>query len=196
MFDNTFEHRRFDRSGFRGPRGPQFGPGGPGFGPGVGPFGRGRGFGPGGPRARKGDIRAAILSLLAEAPNSGYGLIKAIGEKTGGAWTPSPGSVYPTLAQLVDEELIAGEPAVAGRSEYRLTDAGRAYVEAHAETLTAAWANAAAGPGGAKGELFASAGKLLGAMRQFAGQANDAQVKEMVGKLDELRREIYRTLGE
>ena len=195
MFDNTFEHRRFDKGGFRGPRGPQFGPGGPGFGPG-GPFGRGRGFGPGGPRARKGDIRAAILSLLAEGPNSGYGLLKAIGEKTGGAWTPSPGSVYPTLAQLVDEELIAGEPAVAGRSEYHLTDAGRAYIEANAQTLDTAWANASAGPGGPHGELFSSARKLLGAMRQFAGQANDTQVREMTGKLDELRREIYRTLGE
>src|SRR5690606_12085038 len=66
------------------------------------PFGRGFGG-----RARKGDVRHAILSLLAEAPSNGYGLIKAIHERSHGAWRASPGSVYPTLQQLVDEGLIA-----------------------------------------------------------------------------------------
>src|SRR5690554_2581110 len=69
--------------------------------------GHGHGFGPrGSRRAGRGDVRLAILSLLGENPASGYGLITAIAEKTSGAWKPSPGSVYPTLQQLVDEELI------------------------------------------------------------------------------------------
>src|SRR5579871_6372056 len=89
-------HGRRHRHGGFGPRGGRgFGPGfgGPGFG---GPDFGGRGFGPGGrgSRARKGDVRSAILSLLAEAPASGYGLMKTIAEKTNDAWRPSPGSVY------------------------------------------------------------------------------------------------------
>src|SRR3954462_9137127 len=102
--------------------------GGPGFGADFGAdFGRGfgRGFGPrGGGRAGRGDIRAAILSLLGESPSNGYGLIKAIPEKPNGAWRRSPGSVYPTLQQLVDEELISsvGEGR---RTEFELTDAGK-----------------------------------------------------------------------
>ena len=74
----------------------------PGFDPRAEFFGRG-------PRRRsKGDVRLAILSLLSENDGmNGYGIMKAIGEKTDGAWRASPGSVYPTLQQLVDEELIA-----------------------------------------------------------------------------------------
>src|SRR5947209_20486995 len=70
--------------------------GGPGWGP------HRRGFG----RARRGDVRLALLRLLAEAPRNGYQLIQAIEERSGGLWRPSPGSVYPTLAQLEDQGLI------------------------------------------------------------------------------------------
>ena len=70
-------------------------------------------FGPGpggprrrGPRARRGDVRAAALALLAEQPMNGYQIIQQISERSGGLWQPSPGSVYPALAQLEDEGLI------------------------------------------------------------------------------------------
>src|SRR5262245_53294993 len=83
-----------------------FPPFAPGFGPGVDP--RADCFGRGPRRRSKGDVRAAILSLLAETEGlNGYAIMKAIAEKTQGAWRASPGSVYPTLQQLVDEELIA-----------------------------------------------------------------------------------------
>src|SRR5689334_9904155 len=76
-----------------------------------------------GGRARKGDVRSVILILLAEGPSNGYGLIKSIATKTAGMWRPSPGSVYPTLQQLVDEGLI--RPTGAGpRTEFELTDEG------------------------------------------------------------------------
>src|SRR5205823_8000476 len=73
-----------------------------------GPFG-GSGWGPhrrGPGRARRGDVRLALLRLLAEEPRNGYQLIQTIEERSGGMWRPSPGSVYPTLAQLEDEGLI------------------------------------------------------------------------------------------
>src|SRR4051794_3835778 len=74
-----------------------------------GPFGRGRRHGgPRGPRGRaaRGDVRAAVLLLLAEEPMHGYQLMQAIAERSGGRWTPSPGAIYPTLNQLEDEGLV------------------------------------------------------------------------------------------
>ena len=65
----------------------------------------GPGFGRG-PRARRGDVRAALLVLLAEEPRNGYGLMQEIEARSDGAWRPSPGSVYPALSQLEDEGLV------------------------------------------------------------------------------------------
>ncbi len=127
-----------------GPRGcPGFGPGGPG-GPGDpnAMYGR-RGFGRGS-RVRKGDVRAAILDLLAEGGQwNGYQLIQEIAGRTSGVWRPSAGSVYPALQQLEDEGLIAPE-GEGRRRMYSLTDAGRTYAEEHADELSASW-DAAAG---------------------------------------------------
>ncbi len=170
---------------------------GRGFGPGDdymrwmgGPF---PGFGPRGGRARKGDVREAILSLLAEAPSNGYGLITGIHTKTDGAWRPSPGSVYPTLQQLVDEGLI--EPTSPGaRAEYSLTDEGRAYVEENADKIAAAWEGSRR-PTDHR-ELFQAAGKLAGVVRQVAAEGTPEQRTAAAEKLDGLRRELYRMLGE
>jgi len=166
-------------------------PGGPGFGPGG--FGPG-GFGPRGRgRAGRGDIRAAILSLLSDSPSNGYGLIKSIAERTGGVWRPSPGSVYPTLQQLVDEDLIAsiGEGR---RTEFELTDAGKAYVAEHAEELTKAWE---ATPGRSKADraFTESVGKLMGVVQQFRG-TTEAQRTAAIEKLDETRRALYLILAD
>src|SRR5437870_11482793 len=104
-----------------------------GFGPGSG-FGYER-FAPGGSfgrargrRARRGDIRAAALLLLAEEPRNGYQLMQEIEERSGGVWRPSPGSVYPALAQLEDEGLVRSIEQD-GRKLFELTDTGRAHVE-------------------------------------------------------------------
>ena len=115
------------------------GPGGPGgsFGGPGGPGGRrGRrylrhhehgfpGFLGRGPRAGRGDVRAAILALLAEQPMHGYQIMRELGERSGGVWRPSPGSIYPTLQQLEDEELVRPETGDAGRRVFALTEAGQ-----------------------------------------------------------------------
>ena len=193
--DNKFAENEPHRGRFgrgHGRRGPH-GHGGGGFGPrGFGPRGFGPGFGPGGPRrANRGDVRSAILSLLAEAPSNGYGLIKTIAEKTSGAWRPSPGSVYPTLQQLVDEELIS--PVGEGRrTEFALTDAGREYVAENSEELANAWNTA----GDATGPAFhESIGKLMGVVHQFRG-ATDEQRTAAIEKLDETRRALYLILAD
>ncbi|HEY0237892.1 MAG TPA: PadR family transcriptional regulator [Friedmanniella sp.] len=198
----------FDGPGFGpgGPGGPGFGPGrdfgpGPGreFGPGRGfgggrrGFGPGRDFGPGGgPRARRGDVRSAILGLLAEGPSNGYGLIKAIAEKTDGAWKPSPGSVYPTLAQLVDEGLVAKEDGP--RGSYSLTEEGTTHVNENRESIDAALDNARDG-GGSGSELRDAARKLMGSLQQFRGASTEQQSRAK-DKVDQLRRELYGILAE
>jgi DNA-binding PadR family transcriptional regulator len=107
---------------------------------------------------------------------------------------PSPGSVYPTLQQLVDEDLIA--PAGEGRkTEYTLTDTGREYVDTHAEQLAAAW-DAAPARSGADAELFESIGKLMGAIHQLRFVASEQQRTEAAAKIDELRKSLYEILAE
>ncbi len=83
-------------------------------------------------------MRAAILDVLAGDEMNGYQLIQQISERTGGAWKPSPGSVYPTVQQLEDEGLVEGRE-VEGRRLLRLTDAGRSYVEEHPDEMAATW---------------------------------------------------------
>src|SRR5205823_12560101 len=85
---------------------------------------RGRGRGPGRGRARRGDVRLALLRLLAEEPRNGYQLMQTIEERSGGRWRPSPGSVYPTLAQLEDEGLIRSSESEGSR-RFEFCQAGR-----------------------------------------------------------------------
>ena len=107
---------------------PDFGPFGPMFAKAfMGGGGRGHRHRRG-PRASRGDIRAAILRLLAEEPMHGYQLMQEMTERSGGVWRPSPGSVYPTLSQLEDEGLVEGEKD-GGRRVFSLTDDGRAEAE-------------------------------------------------------------------
>ena len=193
MHNNDFTQHPHPHPRFRGPGFPG---GGDFFGFGGGhPFGGWRG-GAGGPgRARKGDIRSVILFLLADAPSNGYGLIKTIQEKSGGAWRPSPGSIYPTLQQLVDEGLIQPTAAGGARPEYELTDEGRAHVEQHREHLSTVF-DAPTNNWGEQGDLIAAAAKLAGVVRQVAGAGTSEQRAAATTKLDELRRELYRMLGE
>src|SRR5437660_4266109 len=105
---------RMRRSMF-GPRGP-FGPGGPG-----GPFG------PEGPGARffgRGDVKFALLELLQERPMHGYEMMKALEEKSGGFYSPSAGSIYPTLQMLEDRGFVTSNN-VEGKKIYTITDSGR-----------------------------------------------------------------------
>jgi DNA-binding PadR family transcriptional regulator len=101
--------------GHHGRRGP--------WGAGMPPFGAGGPWG-GGPRARRGDVRAGILALLAEQPMHGYQVIQELDERSDGMWRPSPGSVYPTLQLLEDEGLITAAE-IEGKRVFSLTDAGR-----------------------------------------------------------------------
>lgn len=111
-----------------------FGPGGPGDfrgfrGWGGGDFPGGPPWTWGGRRAGRGDIRAAILVLLAEKPSHGYQIIQELEARSNGAWRVSPGSVYPTLQQLEDEGLVKLVSGETERRVYELTETGKAEAE-------------------------------------------------------------------
>ena len=191
------EHLRDHQAG--GPNGPLgFGPGfGRGFGPGFGPgFGGGRRGGGrrGGPgRGRRGDVRAAILTLLADRPMHGYEMIQQIAERSNGLWKPSPGSVYPTLQLLDDEGLITASESDGSKKLFKLTDAGRAAAE---KVETAPWDEITEGADPGHLNLRAAVGQLFGAVAQSAHTATADQQQRIVEILNNARREVYGILGE
>jgi DNA-binding PadR family transcriptional regulator len=163
--------------------------GGHGFGP---PFGPGGGFGPRGSRARRGDVRAALLVLLAEEPRNGYGLMQEIEARSNGAWRPSPGSVYPALSQLEDEGLVRAQEG-GGRKLFDLTEEGRAYVTEHAVELGTPWEEV--GGGESVGELRSLVFGVGGAVMQVVQAGSPEQVAEAAKVLEETRRSLYRILA-
>jgi len=144
-------------------------------------------------RAGRGDIRAAIITLLAEQPMHGYQIIREIGERSQGAWEPSPGSVYPTLQQLEDEGLVEADRAE-GRRTYDLTAEGR--TQAEAREGAAPWELAAHGEEGAFFALRGLTFSLLGAVKQVAEVGDEAQVERAQEILREARRQLYQLLAE
>jgi DNA-binding PadR family transcriptional regulator len=92
-----------------------------------GGWGRGRGGGSGriGRFLEHGDLRFVLLALIEEQPRHGYELIKALEERSGGAYRPSPGVVYPTLSLLEDEGFIRPSGGETGRKLFEITDEGR-----------------------------------------------------------------------
>lgn len=148
-------------------------------------------------RAGRGDIRAAILALLAEQPMHGYQIIQVISERSGGNWTPSPGSVYPTLQQLEDEGLIEPAEAETGRRVFALTEAGQAASTAAAAEGTAApWQEAVDEVDAELTELRDLVHQVLAATRQVAQAGTAAQVKAAQDVLRTARKGIYRLLAE
>jgi DNA-binding PadR family transcriptional regulator len=166
-------------------------------GPGGFPFGGGFGFpGPGfgrGPRVGRGDVREAVLALIAEAPMHGYQIIGELAERSGGAWRPSPGSVYPVLQLLADEGLVRAEETE-GRRVFHLTDAGRAHVEERAEQPKP-WETAAAAADDGVAALRSLAFGVGAAVMQVAQAGDEAQVAAARALLAETRRTLYRILA-
>ncbi|HEX7717602.1 MAG TPA: PadR family transcriptional regulator [Marmoricola sp.] len=163
--------------------GPQFG--GPG-----GPRGGRR------PRVRRGDVRSAILDVLAGSPEplNGYQLIQQIADRTEGAWKPSPGSVYPTIAWLQDEGFV--EDAPTGRKTLQLTDSGRQYVADHADELAAIWRSFDHDVPEDSADLRQVIGQTVGAIVQVASTGTPDQRDKAVKILAETRRRLYSLLAE
>ncbi|MDR6867126.1 DNA-binding PadR family transcriptional regulator [Microbacterium resistens] len=185
--------------------------GGRGFG-GPGGFGR-PGGGPGGalweamdqlratfeqrggtPRMARGDVRAAVLALLAEEPMHGYQIIHEIEDRSGGSWKPSAGSVYPTLQLLADEGLITAEEQN-GRKTYSLTDIGRE-AAADAAEKPVPWETSSSKHGARVTALPKAGMELAGAAAQVGQTGSPEQVEQAIEVLDEARRKLYTILAQ
>ena len=208
--------RALMNSGLGGPGGP-FGPPGapPGSrsGPRGGPWGGGRkwdwgpgswdpwtgGPGPrGGPRhqrgrAGRGDVRSAVLALLAEQPMHGYQIIQEIGQRSHGAWKPSPGSVYPTLQQLEDEGLVRAAEQD-GRRVYRLTDDGQRLTAEKAAEYAGMWdAFAPREDDTQLGDLVFQVGAAFVHVMRTGSDEQIAQARKVLART---RSDLYRILGQ
>ncbi len=148
-----------------------------------GPRGRGR--------AQRGDVRTAILLLLAEKPMHGYQIINTMSDRTGGAWRPSPGAVYPTIGQLQDEGLVTTQDED-GRRLVTLTSEGRSYLDERRARLGDPFTAIAAAPGP---DLRDPLHGLQIAVRQIAGGGNADEAEAAAEVLATARRSLYLILA-
>src|SRR3954471_13091798 len=184
MFVGMYTHEKGDRGRHhrRGPRGPfpfefVFGP-----------------RGGGGPRARRGDVRAAVLALLRERPMHGYEMIQELQARSGGVWRPSAGSIYPTLQLLEDEGLVAAEE-IDGKRRFTLTPEGVAEADKRAGARPP-WEQVGAAANEPPGRLRDGIVQLAGAVMQVVQTGSEDQVSRTLDVLNDARRRIYMLLGE
>ena len=159
--------------------------------------GRGPGFRPGrgGPRARRGDIRLALLTALGDGPAHGYELIQRLEERTGGRWKPSPGSVYPTLQMLEDADLVRSSQRDDKRI-YEITEAGQTELAKRVEeTGGPAWFTDSEGAGDHHAFRH-SIGQLVMAAKQIGMAGNSATLASATEIINDARRKLYQLLSE
>jgi DNA-binding PadR family transcriptional regulator len=147
-----------------------------------------------GPRAGRGDVRAAILGLLAESPMHGYQIIKEIEQRSGGVWTPSPGSVYPTLQHLEDEDLVTSDLSDA-KKVFSITEAGRAAYAVRGGAK-APWEEVGDDVDNTLIELRDGVHQVVSAVHQIARGGTAGQVSAAKRLLADTRRALYRILAE
>jgi len=140
-------------------------------------------------------VRDAVLVLLSEQSRNGYQIMQEIEQRSGGVWRPSPGSVYPALAQLEDEGLVVSQ-AQGGGKVFGLTDAGRAAVTERGHDRPPPWEAAADTVTDDMVALRSLVGQLGGAVRQVVHAGSPAQVAQAAALLAETRRALYRILAE
>jgi DNA-binding PadR family transcriptional regulator len=148
-----------------------------------------------GPRAKRGDIRAGILALLAEQPRNGYQIMQELEQRSRGMWRPSPGSVYPALQQLEDEGLVQAREEGTGRV-YQLTEQGRKYVAEHASETAAPWDWATSETDEDAFELMGQIRQIAAALWQITNSGQPAQIAQARKVLSEARRGLYAILSE
>lgn len=139
-------------------------------------------------RMRKGDVRSAVLRLLNESPMHGYQIIHEIESRSGGAWKPSPGSVYPTLQLLVDEGLLESKETK-GRRTYSLTPFGKDVAAAESES-PAPWDTGFDRPTGPRGTLALSGMKLAKAAAEVARVGTPEQMEKATKLIDEAAKKL------
>jgi DNA-binding PadR family transcriptional regulator len=135
------------------------------------------------------------LLLLADGPLNGYQIMQEIEKRSEGVWRPSPGSVYPALAQLEDEGLVRTEE-VGDRRIYVLTDAGRGYVDERRDDWGVPWEQMTGSVGDDVGALFREMRRVGMAVGQIGHLGGATQIAKARDILVEARRALYSLLAE
>lgn len=183
-------HPRFYRYGGCGSEGRRadfMGRHGRGFGSFAGGFGGGFGMGGrafrAGRRLASGDLQLVLLALLAERPSHGYELIKALEERSGGFYSPSPGMIYPALTWL-EEVGYASVSAEGTKKLYSITDTGREYLRENQDSAQAML-----------GQL-AYIGQKMGRVREIFGGFGEADEGADSEEIRAARRDLKQALRE
>ena len=147
----------------------------------------------------QGDLRFVMLRLIAEKPRHGYEIIKAIEEKLGGAYSPSPGVIYPTLTLLEELGYVAVRESEGSKKLYAITDEGTAFLEASKATVDALFermaAVGAAQGGGPAPQILRAMENLKTALRlrMARGPLNDEQIRAVAAALDQAALDVERS---
>ncbi|MDQ1481473.1 MAG: hypothetical protein QOI44_2334 [Actinomycetota bacterium] len=148
----------------------------------------------GGPRMRRGDIRTAVLAVLTEGPGHGYDVMQNLEDKTGGAWRPSPGSVYPTLQLLEDEGLVRSTERD-GKRVFEITDAGRTESAERIEQAGGTpWELAGKGPKRNR-EVREAFAQLFRAFKQITEVGTPEQIERGLVIVNDARKQLYQILA-
>jgi DNA-binding PadR family transcriptional regulator len=146
-----------------------------------------------------GDLRFVVLALIAEQPRHGYDLIRELEERTGGAYRPSPGVIYPTLSLLEDEGFVHPATAEGGRKLYEITEAGREALEKERPAVEAVFRRMSDAQDNANttrsGPRIRRAMENLGSalrLRLSSGEVTDEQVEAITKAIDEAAAAIER----
>ncbi len=166
---------------------------------GFGRHGRHGRHGGGGRLFDHGELRLLVLAMIGEKPRYGYEIIKAIEERTGGSYSPSPGVVYPTLTMLEELGHATIEASESGKKLYAITPEGTAMLEASRTALEAirrrtAEAGAAFG-GAAKAPLMRAMENLRLAvrLRMAQGPLDEEQARAIAAVIDRAALEVERS---
>lgn len=179
---HSHRHDRHDRREMRGPSAER-------------PFGRHRHGGVRGRPFEQGELRFVLLQMIGEAPRHGYELIKAIEDKMGGAYSPSPGVIYPTLTLLEELGYARVETDDGGKKQYAATPEGTAFLDANRSTVDGIFGRmqSARGRFAAPPILRAMENlKLALRMRLSASNLDEDRIRAMAAVIDAAAVEIER----
>ena len=133
-----------------------------------------------------GDMKYVILKLLQEKPRHGYEVIKDLEERMQGCYSPSPGTVYPTLQWLEDEGLV-GAKDVQGKKVYEITDAGRKFLQEHRDVVDEIFDRVEQTVervvGGAMADVNRAVGRLVKAVYRTGWKAHDDNARKHVAEI-------------
>ena len=143
---------------------------------------------------RRGDVRSALLIALLDGPGHGYELIQALAAKSDGRWRPSPGSVYPSLQLLADEDLVSASDRD-GKRTFQLTDAGRTEAEERIAAHGYPWDAMDRGRG-EQGGLRTAMRDLHLAAKQVGLTGTPEAVVRATEIVTQARKDLYRLLAD